>query len=47
MILELTSCFSNLPDHAPVSSYRGGKSVRVVRYGRALRVIKELVAESA
>ena len=38
------SCLPSLPDHAPVSSYRCGKSVRVVRYGRALRAIKELVA---
>ena len=40
------SCFLSLPDHAPVPSYRCGKSVRVVRYARALRVIKELVAKS-
>ena len=35
--LELTSWFSSLPDRALLSSYRGGKSVRVVRYGRDLR----------
>ena len=46
LMLELVSCFSGLPDHAPVSSYRRGKSVTVVRYGSALRVIKELMAKS-
>ena len=46
LMLELMSCFPGLPDHAPLSSYRCGKSVRVVRYGRALRAIKELVAKS-
>ena len=45
-MLELMSCFSSLTDHAPLSSYRSGKSVRVVRYGRALRAIKELMAKS-
>ena len=45
-MLELMSCFSSLPDHAPLSSYRSDKSVRVVRYGRILRAIKELMAKS-
>ena len=46
MLVELMSCFPSLPDHAPLSSYRSGKSVRVVRCGRAIRAIKELVAKS-
>ena len=46
LMLELMACFPSLPDHAPLSSYRSGKSVRVVRYGRALRTTKELVAKS-
>ena len=46
LMLELMSCVSSLPDHAPLSSYRCGKSLRVVRYGRTLRAIKELVAKS-
>ena len=46
LMLELMSCFPRLPDHAPLSSYRCGMSSRVVRYGRALRAIKELVAKS-
>ena len=44
--LELISCFSGFTDHAPLSSYRGGKSVWVVRYGCALRAIEELLAKS-
>ena len=27
LMLELMSCFISLPDHAPLSSYRSGKSV--------------------
>ena len=46
LMLELMSCFPGLPDHGPLSSYQCGKDVRVVRYGRALRAIKEVVAES-
>ena len=37
---------SSLPDHPPLSSYRSGKSVWVVRYGRALRGIKEIIVKS-
>ena len=37
---------SSLPDHTPFPSYRSGKSVRVVRYGRALRATKELIVKS-
>ena len=44
--LDLLSCFSSFPDHAPLSSYRSDKSIRVVTYGRALRAIKGLVAKS-
>ena len=46
LMLELMSCVPDLPDRAPVASYRFGSSVRVVRYGRALRAVKEVVAES-
>ena len=45
-MLELMSCLPRFPDHAPLSSFRCGKAVRVVRYGRALRAIKEVVAKS-
>ena len=56
--LALISCFLSLPDHAPLASYRFGCSlrvvryvplgspVRVVRYGRALQAVKEVVTES-
>ena len=44
LTLEPMSYFSSFPDHAPLSSYRSDKSIRVVTYGRALRAIKELVA---
>ena len=46
LMLELMSCFPSLPDRAPLSSYRCGNSVSVVRYSRTLRAIKELVAKS-
>ena len=44
-MLELMSCISNLLDHAPLSSSRCGKSLRVVTYGRALRASDELMAK--
>ena len=46
LLLESMSCFSSLPDHPPLSSYRSGKSVRVVTYGRTLRAIKESMTKS-
>ena len=45
LMLELMSYCPSLPDHAPLSSYRCGNSVRVARYSRAFRSIKELVAK--
>ena len=44
LVWKLMSCFSSLPDHAPLSSYRSGKSGRVVRCGSVFREIKEFVA---
>ena len=44
--LVLMSRVLSLPDHAPPASYRLGSSVRVVRYGRAHRAVKEIVAKS-
>ena len=46
LMLELGSCFPDLVAHAPRSSCRSGRSVRVVRYGRPLRDIKEFMAKS-
>ena len=45
-MLDLMPSISSIPDHAPPSSYRSGKSVRVVRCGRILRAIKKFMAKS-
>ena len=45
LIMDLMSCFSSLPENAPLSSNYTVKSVRMVRYGRTLRAIEELVAK--
>ena len=44
--MVLMSCFLSLPDHASLASYRLGSPVIVVRYGRALQEVKEVVANS-
>ena len=46
-MLELMSCFPDLCDHAPLASYRFGSFVRVMRYGRALRAVKDVVARKS
>ena len=46
LMLELMSCLSSPPDHAPISLYRSDMSVRVVRYGRARCAKDELIAKS-
>ena len=46
LMSALMPCFPGFPDHAPLSSCRCGKAVRVVSYGRAPRAIKEVVAKS-
>lgn len=46
-MMELISCFPTFHDHAPLSSYRCGKAVTVVRYCRALGAIKEVVATAS
>ena len=46
LMSALMPCFPGFPDHAPLSSCRCGKAVRVVRYGRALRAVKEVVTRS-
>ena len=43
--LVLMSCFLGLPDHAPLASYRLDSSGRVVRCGRVLRAVTEVVAK--
>ena len=44
--MVLMSCFLSLPDHALLASSWLGSSARVVRCGRALRAVKEVVAKS-
>ena len=44
--LVLMSCFLSLHDHASLAAYWLGSSVIVVRYGRALRAVKEVVVKS-
>ena len=36
LMVALLSCFGALPEHAPLSSYRSGRQVRVWGYGQAL-----------
>ena len=38
--------YCSLSEHAPLTLCRNGKSERVLRYDRALRAIKELIAKS-
>ena len=38
--------YCSLPEHAPLTLCRNGKSERVLRNDRALRAIKELMAKS-
>ena len=46
LMVELMSCHRSLPASAPLSSYSCGKSVRVLRYGHALRAFRDLVANA-
>ena len=45
-MVELISCHTSLPASAPLSSYNCGKSVRVLRYGHALRAFRDIVANA-
>ena len=46
LMVELMSCRRSLPASAPLSSYKSGKSVRVLRYGHALRAFRDIVANA-
>ena len=46
LILALLSCHPTLPDSAPISSYRCGRQVRVVKYDQALRALRAIVERS-
>ena len=45
-MVELRSCHRSLPASTPLSSYNCGKSVRVLRYGLALRAFRDIVANA-
>ena len=46
LMVELMSCHATLPDDAPLSSYRIGREVRVLKYGQALQASREIVNKS-
>ena len=46
LVVELMSCHRSLPTSAPLSSYNCGKSVRLLRYGHALRWFRDIVANA-
>ena len=45
-MVELLSCHPTLPADAPLSSYRSGREVKVVKYSQALRSFRELVEKA-
>ena len=47
LVLELLSLFPGFPDHASFSSYPSGIAVIMIRYDRALRAVKKVVAKSS
>ena len=46
LMVELMSCYATLPDDAPLSSYRIGREVKVLKYGQALQAFREIVKKS-
>ena len=46
LIVELMSCHATLPDDAPLSSYRIGREVKVLKYGQALQAFREIAKKS-
>ena len=42
-MVALLSCHPTLPDRAPLSSYREGNKVKVLKYDQALRGLREVV----
>ena len=46
LIVELMSCNATLPDDAPLSSYRIGRQVKVLKYGQAPQACREIVKKS-
>ena len=45
-MVALLSCHAALPEHAPLSSYRSGKHVRVWGYVQELRALREVDEKS-
>ena len=46
LIVELMSCHATLPDDAPLSSYRIGREVKVLKYDQALQAFREIAKKS-
>ena len=46
LMVVLMSCHRSLPASAPLSSYNCWKSIRVLRYGHALRAFRDIVANA-
>ena len=46
LIVELMSLHATLPDDAPLSSYRIGREVKVLKYGQALQAFREIAKKS-
>ena len=46
LMVELMSCHATLPDDAPLSSYRIGLEVKVLKYSQALQAFREIVKKS-
>ena len=43
LMVELLSCHPTLPDRAPLSAYREGRQVKVLKDDQALRRLREVV----
>lgn len=41
IMVELMSYRAAVPEGAPLSSYRGGREVRVLKFGQALRAFRK------
>ena len=46
LMVELMSWHATLPDDAPLSLYRIGREVKVLKYGKALQAFREIVKKS-
>ena len=46
LMVELMSYHATLPDDTPLSSYRIGRDVKILKYGQALQAFREIVKKS-